>query len=103
MNSIEAKRLSIRPWRILLWGSIPLLLLIPAIGMLLTDEVNWGPEDFLTAAILFGVTALLVDVVVRFAKSPLMRLALVGLVLLCLVLVWAELAVGVFGTPFAGS
>jgi hypothetical protein len=31
------------------------------------------------------------------------RIILCGLLLLALLLVWAELAVGIFGTPFAGS
>lgn len=71
--------------------------------MLLTDEMRWGPEDFVAAAVLFALTASLVDTVLRFARSPLVRLTLVGIVLLALAVVWAELAVGVLGTPLAGS
>ena len=90
-------------WRWLLWGSIPILLSIPAVAMLLSEEVNWGAEDFIAAAVLFGTTALIVDTVLRHVTTPLARPVLVGSVLLALMLVWAELAVGVLGTPLAGD
>lgn len=31
------------------------------------------------------------------------RLALIAIILIVFLLIWAELAVGIFGTPFAGS
>jgi hypothetical protein len=31
------------------------------------------------------------------------RILIIGLILILFLLVWAELAVGIFGTPFAGS
>jgi hypothetical protein len=39
----------------------------------------------------------------RKFKSTKQRIFIVGFVLLAFFLVWAELAVGIFGTPFAGS
>lgn len=80
-----------------------MLLLIPAVSMLITDEVNWGLSDFLVAAVLFGSAALAVDCVLRFAKSPLVKFALAGIVLVVLAIIWAELAVGVFSSPIAGN
>jgi hypothetical protein len=57
------------PIRRVLMGTAAILL-VPLVAMRFTREVNWGPLDFVAAAVL---------------------------------LLWAELAVGVFGSPIAGS
>jgi hypothetical protein len=53
--------------------------------------------------ILLLVTGLLCELVLRRVKSLTNRIIICGIVLFTLFLVWAELAVGIFGTPFAGS
>jgi hypothetical protein len=80
-----------------------LLLMIPFIAMLFTSEVKWGLLDFAVAALLLVGTGLLCEWVLRKVKKTSHRIILCGLLLLALLLVWAELAVGIFGTPFAGS
>jgi hypothetical protein len=79
------------------------LLLIPLIAMQFTDEVNWSVADFLVAAVLLVVTGLAIDLVLNKVADTKLRLILLGIVLAFLVLVWAELAVGIFGSPLAGS
>jgi len=79
------------------------LLMVPLVAMQFTDEVDWNLFDFIVAAILLFGTGLLIELVMWKVKSTSARIALCGLLLIILFLVWAELAVGVFGTPFAGS
>ncbi len=79
------------------------LLLIPLIAMQFTAEVNWGPLDFVVAAILLFSTGLIIDLVLRKIKNGTYRIAIIIALLVLLLLIWAELAVGVFGTPFGGS
>jgi len=83
--------------------SIPLLLLIPLIAMQFTDEVNWSPFDFLAMGILLLGAGLACEVVLRIIKKTEHRSILLFIILALLLLIWAELAVGIFGTPFAGS
>ena len=83
--------------------SIVFLLLIPLVAMQFTDEVNWSPFDFLVMGILLLGTGLMTELVLRKVKKPAPRLVFCGFVLLAFFLIWAELAVGIFGTPFAGS
>ena len=90
-------------WRLALWLSIPALLAIPALAMLFTSEVAWGPGDFAIAAGLLVATALAMEIILRVGRSPAIRLVLAAGVFALLALAWVELAVGVFGTPFAGS
>ena len=79
------------------------LLLIPMIAMQFTDEVNWTALDFVIAGALLLVTGLIFDLVMRKVKNTKYRIAILIIVLLVFFLIWAELAVGIFGTPFSGS
>lgn len=88
---------------ILILLSVPLLLLLPFIAMQYTSQVNWSPADFLAMAILLLGTGLICELVLRVVKNQKYRIILVVAFLAMLLLIWAELAVGIFGTPFAGS
>lgn len=80
-----------------------LMLLAPLIAMQFTAEVQWSPFDFVVAAVLLYGTGLLVELVLRKVRKSSTRIALCVGILLALLIVWAELAVGVFGSPLAGS
>ena len=80
-----------------------LLLLIPLIAMQFTDEVNWATSDFVVALALMLGFGLLFEVVLRKITNLKYRIAIGLFLLLCFLLIWAELAVGIFGTPFGGS
>ena len=79
------------------------LLLIPLIAMQFTDEVNWGPLDFIVAGVLLFSTGLIIDLVLRKIKNATYRIAIIIALLVILLLIWVELAVGVFGTPLSGN
>ena len=83
--------------------TIPLLLLIPLVAMQFTAEVNWSPLDFLVMAVLLVSSFALLEGVFRVVKKRKQRIVLALVVLAAFLLLWAELAVGIFGTPFAGS
>lgn len=82
--------------RLALWAFAGVLLLIPAVAMQFTPEVNWGPEDFLAAAVLIGGAGLGIELAVRTIKSRSAMFAAIAIVLLAMLIVWAELAVGIF-------
>jgi hypothetical protein len=76
---------------------------VPLVAMRYTREVNWGPLDFAVAGVLLaGIGSLFVLLTRKLRTAP-QRRAVGGGLLLTLVLVWAELAVGIFGSPIAGS
>ena len=83
--------------------TVLLILSIPLIAMQFTNEVNWNLMDFVVAAVLLLGTGFSLDFVVRKINRAKYRVPLFLAIVLTLVLVWAELAVGIFGTPFAGS
>lgn len=80
-----------------------LLLLLPLVAMQFTDEVNWSTSDFVAMGTLLLSLSVVTELILRFAKNTSAKLLLIGLALLFFVLIWIELAVGIFNSPFAGS
>jgi uncharacterized membrane protein len=83
--------------------TIAVLLIIPLIAMQFTTEVDWDGRDFAIMGFLLLTTGLTIELVLRKVEKPIHRLAICGAILFTFFLIWAELAVGVFGSPFAGS
>ncbi|MFC3160628.1 hypothetical protein SAMN05443633_10244 [Chryseobacterium arachidis] len=84
--------------------AVPVLLMITAFfGNLFVEGWNWSPFDFIIAAVLLFGTAFFINLVIRSKKALLSKLMICFVVLLVLALVWIELAVGIFGSPLAGS
>ena len=82
---------------------VGLLLIIPLIAMQLTDEVEWSLFDFIIMGTLLLITGLMGEIIFKRVKNSKHRLILYIIIAMIFFLVWAELAVGIFGTPFAGS
>lgn len=82
---------------------VAFILLIPLVAMQFTNEVKWSPFDFAVMGVLLLSTGLLCEFVMRKFTSLKHRIIICGIILVVLFLMWAELAVGIFGTPFAGS
>ena len=83
--------------------TVALILLVPFIAMQFTDEVDWKLTDFFIMGVLLLGTGLMSELVMRKVKNIKYRIAIIAVILVALFLIWAELAVGLFGTPFAGS
>jgi hypothetical protein len=83
---------------LLILAAVSALLLIPFIA-----GFDWTSIDYIVMGFLLLVTGLACEMVLRKFKSTKQRIFIVGAVLLAFFLVWAELAVGIIGTPFAGS
>lgn len=88
---------------IIILSAVVIFLLIPLIAMQFTTEVDWGISDFIIMGILLFGTSLLCELVMRKENNVKKRILICGAILFAFFLIWAELAVGIFGTPFAGS
>jgi len=82
---------------------ISLLQLIPLIAMQFTAEVDWTRSDFVIMGIMLLSTGLGCEFILRKVTKPKHRIVLCLVIFGAFFLIWAELAVGVLGTPFAGS
>lgn len=79
------------------------VLMVPLIAMQFTDDVDWSPMDFLVMGVLLLGTGLAFELVSQKIRTTTNRV-IFGIMLATLfLLIWAELAVGIFGSPFAGN
>lgn len=82
---------------------VALILLLPFVAMQITDEVKWTPLDFVAAGVLLLTTGLAIEILLRKVKKLQYRIVIGAAILLVFLVIWAELAVGLIGTPLAGS
>ena len=88
---------------VIILGAALSLLLVPLIGMQFSTDINWKVFDFIVMGILLLGAGISVEFVLRRVSNRQSRLVLLALIVLGFLLIWAELAVGIFGTPFAGN
>ena len=79
------------------------LLLVPFIGSQFSQEINWYGFDYMVGAILLVGTSFVFICPCQSQKQWQSRWAWGIAVVLALALAWAEIAVGTFGSPLAGS
>ena len=84
-------------WRIAGWGMAAALLLIPAVAMRFTSEVNWTTSDFVFAAVLLGALGLGVEIALRVGRTWLHRVGIALMALTGFMTVWSDVAVGLLG------
>lgn len=74
---------------------VAVLLCIPLAAMYFTKEVNWSVFDFAIAGCLLFSTGLVLDFVIRKSTSK-KRLFFIAVVIALFLLIWIELAVGIW-------
>ena len=75
---------------------LQVLLLIPLVIMPFSDAVQWSVFDFVIMAVLLFFLGLGLDLVRFYVKAVSLRWFLLVLLLLLFLVVWVELAVGIF-------
>ena len=82
---------------------VGIILLIPMIAMQFTDEVNWSFLDFIIMGIMLSISGLALGIIIKKIKDYKYRNIFITIIVMIFLLTWAELGVGLFGTPFAGD
>jgi hypothetical protein len=79
-----------------------LVLLVPLIGVIFF-ELDWNAFDFLVAALLLLSFSSLINLILHYLNPSRFRILLVFISVILFLLIWAELAVEIFGEAFVGS
>lgn len=79
------------------------LLAIPLFGTIFFKQVNWSVFDFLIMGSLLLIIGLGVHFIVEKIKNKKQRWVYLIYLILIFLILWAELAVGIFGSPLAGN
>jgi len=112
-NHLTEPMLNVRPIKIfmimqnkrliIIFLLVALLLLILLVIMQFTDEVNWTLSDFIVGGVLLLGTGLMCELVMRKVNKIWLRIAICVALLTMLLLIWAELAVGIFERLLSGQ
>lgn len=103
METMTTPKTSTKQRLMIIFAMIVFILAIPLVAMQFTNEVDWKLFDFVIMGTLLTVTGLAIELVIRKVKSSQWRFIICAVILFILFLIWAELAVGIFGSPFAGN
>ena len=77
--------------------------MIPLLAMQFTEDVNWSIYDFVIMGFLLLFFSLGIDITMKKVKNENVKILYVFLTILIFLLIWAELAVGIFRSQFAGD
>lgn len=95
MHNDRARR---NRWSLLVWGLAALLLLLPAVAMQFTADVNWGVGDFIVMGVMLSVACGLYEVVARLSSNTWYRAGAGIAIVTGFLTVWVNLAVGMLGS-----
>jgi hypothetical protein len=84
--------------RPLVWGAAALLLLLPAVAMQFTAEVDWTASDFMAMGVMLAAACGIYELALWLSGDPVYRAAYGIAVAIGFVTVWVNLAVGMFGS-----
>lgn len=93
----QLRKARLAPARILGWGTIVLLITLPAVAMQFTSEVNWTLGDFAFAIVMLGGVGLAFEMAVRANGSWAYRGGAAVALAAGLLLLWINAAVGIVG------
>ena len=85
------------PWRVGGWGLAAFLLILPAVAMNFTAEVQWTVSDFLIMGLMIGCVGLGIELAVRAARNNHYRGGAAIALLTGFLVTWANGAVGIIG------
>ncbi len=79
-----------------------ILLTIPFLSNMYINDFNWSLVDFIIVGVLIFSFLSFTDFI-RKKFSGIKEILAIIIIIIVFILLWAELAVGIFGSPFAGS
>lgn len=83
--------------RLLTWGTAVGLLLLPAVAMRFTNEVDWSALDFVVMGGMLASVCVGIELAFRCSRRPTYRLASAIALLGGFLMLWITLAVGIIG------
>lgn len=91
-DTILSRRSLLASWRIAGWGTLAVLLSLPAIL-----QFPWTRGDFVIAGLLLGSVGAGVELLARLSGNAFVRLGGLVMAVTCFLTIWVNLAVGMIG------
>ena len=85
-------------WRLAVWGTAALILLLPLVAMQFTEKVTWDLADFVVFGAMLAGACGTYELAARMTGNYAYRAAVGVAVATAFILVWMNLAVGIIGS-----
>lgn len=96
--TLDSNELRGTTFRRLVWGGAALLMLLPALAMQFTAEMNWNAADFIVWGAMLLVACVSYEIAARIARSNAYMAAAGVAVAGAFLMTWVNLAVGIIGS-----
>jgi hypothetical protein len=97
-NTENKNRRHERRWSLAVWSAAALALLLPLVSMQFTNEVAWGPTDFMVLGAMLFAACGTYELAARMTGNRTYRTATGIALAAAFILIWINLAVGIIGT-----
>lgn len=84
-------------WSLAIWGTAAFLLLLPAVAMRFTGEVDWNAADFIVMGVMLSAACGSYELATRMSGSTAYRAGMGVAIVTAFLTVWVNLAVGMLG------
>lgn len=85
-------------WSLAIWSTAALLLLLPAVAMQFTSEVNWTASDFIVMGVMLSGACGAYELLARLTSNSSYRAAVGIAIATAFLTIWVNLAVGMLGS-----
>lgn len=85
-------------WSLAIWGVAASLLVLPAVAMQFTREVDWSAGDFIFMGLMLSAACGTYEVVTRMTSNTAYRAAVAIAIVTAFLTVWVNAAVGMLGS-----
>lgn len=85
-------------WSLAIWGTAAFLLLLPAVAMQFTSEVDWTISDFVFMGVMLSVACGTYELAARMTSNTAYRAAVGIAIVTAFLTVWVNAAVGMLGS-----
>lgn len=72
------------------------ILLIPMIGSMISEEFHWGILDYMIAGFMLNILGIVLLIIHRYIDNKQLRFSVLAITIVAFLLMWVELAVGIF-------
>lgn len=84
-------------WSLAIWATAVVLLLLPAVAMRFTGEVDWTASDFVFMGAMLATACGAYELLARMSSNTAYRAAVGIAIVMALLTVWVNVAVGMLG------
>ena len=92
----SGKRISRTMKSLIIFIVLNSILLIPIIGIMISEEFQWDILDYVIAGFMLNILGIVLLIIHRYIDNRKLGFSVLAITIVAFILMWVELAVGIF-------